>query len=96
MHIININNMPSLLENIRLEQNRSNSNRKPITVGKFSSTSFDTNNIHAYNIIYKEQSLSEEVEKIMSDIDSGNVKMVTQTAAEFISDMKKDLAENEK
>jgi hypothetical protein len=38
-----------------------------------------------------EDELSEEVQEVLDDIDSGRVKMVTQTANEFIADMKKDL-----
>lgn len=40
----------------------------------------------------KEEYLSEEVEKILDDIDSGKVKMVTyESANEFIKAMKKEL-----
>lgn len=65
-------------------------------VGDFDSPSFDK-----YDLISQEPStateqLSEEVERIMDDIDSGRVEMVNQTAAEFIADMRKDLAMTDK
>jgi hypothetical protein len=90
----NNSNMSNL--NILPEQN--SGSRKDMRVGNFTSTLFNTN---VYDIIYNKESLageqlSEVVEKILNDIDSGNVRMVTQTAAEFIADMNKDLAETDK
>ena len=62
---------------------------------------FDAPLIDIYSIIYQQPStateqLSEEVEMILDDIDSGRVEMVNQTAAEFIAGMRKDLAMTDK
>jgi hypothetical protein len=63
--------------------------------GNFSSASF--NNTYAYTLMFAEESstekqLSEEVVKILDDIDSGKVNMVTETASEFITNMNRDLS----
>ena len=63
--------------------------------GDFTSASF--NSTYAYTLIFAEESsteqhLSEEVVKILDDIDSGKVNMVTETASEFITNMNRDLS----
>jgi hypothetical protein len=64
-------------------------------VGNFT-PSFDSNNVMSEERSTATEHLSEEVEKILNDIDSGTVEMVNQTADEFIADMKNDLAKTEK
>jgi hypothetical protein len=60
-------------------------------VGNFT-PSLDTYTVMSNESSTATEQLSEEVEKILNDIDSGTVEMVNQTADEFIADMRKDLA----
>jgi hypothetical protein len=73
----------------------SNSSGDCMMRGDFTSASF--NNTFAYTLMFAEESsteeqLSEEVIRILDDIDSGKVDMVTETASEFIENMKRDLS----
>lgn len=72
-----------------------NSSGDSVMRGDFTSASFS--NTYAYTLMFAEESsteeqLSEEVAKILDDIDSGKVNMVTETASEFITNMNRDLS----